>query len=93
MHSKAADRRNDVAPVWVHNKCGPRLSEQIPSEVVSKANEIKNTHGSPVGKGISLNGGGHLSFEGSPANDHEYQLAVELALLGKNVDVTGGRRV
>ena len=80
----------DAAPVWVHNVCGPRLGRTVPDSVISEADRVKNLPGSTAGKSFSYDGGGKVLFEGVPANDGEYQLAIELAMQGKNVVVKGG---
>ena len=80
----------DAAPVWVHNICGPRLGRTVPDNVISEANRVKNLPGSTAGKSFSYDGGGKVVFEGVPENDGEYQLAIELAMQGKNVVVKGG---
>jgi len=90
FHTYFVAANKDAAPVWVHNICGPRLGRTVPDNVISEADRVKNLPGSTAGKSFSYDGGGKVIFEGVPANDGEYQLAIELAMQGKNVVVKGG---
>lgn len=90
FHTYFVAANENAAPVWVHNICGPRLGRTVPGNVISEADRVKNLPGSTAGKSFSYDGGGKVIFEGVPANDGEYQLAIELAMQGKNVVVKGG---
>lgn len=72
-------------------RTGPDLNVVTSRDVLQEAKRIKDMQGEWTSRSAAYSGGGKVEFSGEPANDHELQMAVELAMTAHKYVIVLGK--